>query len=74
MRRYEREHGPGGEVWWAMNRELADSFGLFGGMTVYEDPTWESSRPIQSALQRFHELERASKAAKEPKFKYKWQK
>jgi hypothetical protein len=72
MRRHEREHGPDSDEWWEMNRQLADCLGLFGGMTVYEDPTWDSSRPMQPAIDRFHLLER--KAAKKPKFKYKWEK
>jgi hypothetical protein len=72
MRRHEREHGAGGDKWWDMNRKLADCLGLFGGMVVYEDPEWESSRPMQSAIDRFHVLERKTK--KGQKFKFKRQK
>jgi hypothetical protein len=74
MRRYERQHGPGGKEWWAMNAKLADCFGLFGGMVVYEDPAWEYNRPFPSDLARFDLLEAASKAKGKPKkFRYKWE-
>jgi hypothetical protein len=75
MRRHERQQGgPGGDEWWAMNAKLAECFGLFAGMVVYEDPDWESDRPLPSALVRFDVLEAAaSKAKKERRYKYKWE-
>src|SRR5262245_26737231 len=72
MRRHEREQGgPGGDEWWAMNRELARCLGLFEGMTVYEDPEWRDPRSSRSALDRFFVLERAARPRR--KYKYKWQ-
>jgi hypothetical protein len=71
MRQYEREHGPWGDEWWEMNRKLADCLGLFGGMVVYEDPAWGSTKFQQTAVDRFFVLER--KAVKKPRFRYKWQ-
>jgi hypothetical protein len=72
MRQHEREFGPWGDRWWQWNRELAGCLGLFEGMAVYEDPAWGSTKFQQTAVDRFFLLER--KAAKKPKFKYKWQK
>src|SRR5262245_39659875 len=68
MRAHEREQGgPGDDEWWAMNRELARCFGLFEGMVVFEDPQWGHHRPMQSAIDRFFELERAAR----PKRKFR---
>jgi hypothetical protein len=60
---------------WRLNGKLCGFFGLPVWMFAYEDPRWQSHRSDQSAIDRFHLLERAaSKAAKKPKFKYKWEK
>ena len=77
MRFRDHRYGPGGPEWWDLNARLADCCGLFAGMAVYEDPAWEPDpRRQQSAIDRFHQLERAAKAAgKEPKRRrYKWEK
>jgi hypothetical protein len=60
--------------WWELQRQLARSLNLFEGMVVYEDPAWQSYRPFQCAIDRFHLLERAAKRTKEPRFRYKWEK
>jgi plasmid replication initiation protein len=73
MRRHERQQdGPGDEEWWRMNARLADCFGLYGGMVVYEDPAWEYPRCDQSDVDRFFALERAAKKQK-PRKAYKWE-
>jgi hypothetical protein len=72
MRAHERKHGCDDE-WLAMNRDLAACFGLYEGMVVYEDPAWESDRPMQSAIDMFHELERASRKQPKRKHRYKWE-
>jgi hypothetical protein len=73
MRAHERrEGGPGGDEWWAMNKELAKCLGLFGGMVCYEDPEWQYSRAFQIDIDRFYKLERAAQATKQ-KYRYKWQ-
>src|SRR5262245_40786721 len=72
MRRHEREQGgPGDDLWWRMNAELARCLQLFEGMTVYEDPAWGYERPMQSAIDRFFELERAARPKR--KYRYKWE-
>jgi hypothetical protein len=71
MRQHEREFGPWGDRWWQWNCELAGCLGLFEGMVVYEDPAWGSTKFQQTAVDRFFVLER--KAARKPRFKYKWQ-
>jgi hypothetical protein len=59
---------------WRLNGKLCGFFGLPAWQFAYWNPRWETHRPMQSAIQRFHQLERAaSKANKKPKFKYKWQ-
>jgi hypothetical protein len=61
---------------WRLNLELGACFGLPAWEIVYEDPTWKSSRPMQSAIDRFHLLERAASKskAKKHRYEYKWQK
>src|SRR5262245_11656172 len=76
MRRHERQQGgPGDDEWWAMNAELARCLGVAEGMVVAEDPAWGYSRPMQSALDRFHQLEDTLR--KQPKdghrYKFKWE-
>jgi hypothetical protein len=56
---------------WRLNGKLCGLFGLPAWQFAYWDPRWETHRPMQSAIDRFHLLER--KAAKKPKFKYKWE-
>jgi hypothetical protein len=60
---------------WRLNGKLCGFFGLPAWQFAFWNPRWETHRPMQSAIDRFHLLERAaSKAAKKPKFKYKWEK
>jgi hypothetical protein len=59
--------------WWELQRQLARCLGLFEGLLVFEDPSWNSFRPSQCAIDRFHELERASKSGRKQKFQFKWQ-
>ena len=60
---------------WILNGKLCECFGVPAWEFAYWNPRWETHRPMQSAIDRFHLLERAaaSKAKKEPKFRYKWQ-
>ena len=73
MRKIDQAEGPGGDEWWDLNRALNEELHLFD-FPVYEAPDWERDyRPQQSALRRFHELERAAAKAPKRKFLYKWQ-
>jgi hypothetical protein len=70
---------PACNKWWQLNAKLNTVLGVGGPwIPCYEAPDHECERdytPKQSAIDRFHLLERAaSKAAKKPKFKYKWEK
>jgi hypothetical protein len=58
---------------WRLNAKLCDCFSLPVWQFAYWNPCWESRRPMQAAIDRFHLLERASKAKKKPKFKFKWE-
>jgi hypothetical protein len=66
--------------WWELNGELNAALGLgpIAWLPSYEAPDDECERdykPRQSGRDRFHLLERAaSKAKKEPKFRFKWEK
>jgi hypothetical protein len=71
MRKLDQAEGPGSDEWWDLNRALNAELHLMA-FPVYEDPSWEHDyRPQQSAVRRFHELERASRRAAKPKFQYK---
>lgn len=73
MRKLDQTQGPGGDEWWDLNRALKAELHLMD-FPVYEAPDWKRDyRPHQSALERFHELERASTKAPKRKFKYRWQ-
>jgi hypothetical protein len=71
----KRNDGPGDDKWCEMNAKLAECLGLFPGMVVYEDPSWQYNRPSPSGLIRFPLLEAAAKRSskKENKYKYKWE-
>jgi hypothetical protein len=58
---------------WRLNGKLCECLGLRAWMFAYWNPCWESHRPMQAAIDRFHLLERASKTKKKPKFKFKWE-
>jgi hypothetical protein len=73
MRAHEEREGPGGPVWWDMNKQLAKCLGLFGGMVCYEDPEWGDPRAFQGDIDRFFKLERAAARQTKQKYKYKWQ-
>jgi hypothetical protein len=73
MRKLDHAQGPGGDEWWELNRALNAELHLMA-FPVYEAPDWERDyRPQQSALERFHVLERAAAKAPKPKLQYKWQ-
>ena len=62
---------------WKLNEKLCECFGLPRWHFAYEEiPYWQPHRSDPSAIDRFHQLERALKAAKGKKepFRYKWQK
>jgi hypothetical protein len=67
MRVYERKYGPGGEIWWDLNKKLAACFGLFPGMVIYEDPAWNYPRAFQEDIEMFQLLEAALKEEKNRK-------
>ncbi len=72
MRKMDQTEGPGGDEWWDLNRALNRELHLMS-FPVYEDPSWEHDyKPQESALRRFHELERASRKAPKRKL-YKWE-
>jgi hypothetical protein len=58
---------------WRLNEKLTTIFHLPPWMAVYEDPRWHLSRSCQSAVDRFHALERAAKRTKAQRFKFKWE-
>src|SRR5262245_32815301 len=66
MRAHEHKHGGPcgdddiGREWWSMNAALAREFGLYEGMVVYEDPSWEYERAFQTDIDMFWRLERAA--------------
>ena len=71
MRKMDLSEGPGGDEWWALNRALNVELQLMS-FPVYEAPEWERDyKPQESALLRFHELERASRKTPKRKFRYK---
>jgi hypothetical protein len=72
MRKLDHAQGPGGDEWWDLNRALNAELHLMA-FPVYEADWERDYRPQQSALERFHALERAATKAPKPKFQYKWQ-
>jgi len=77
MRELEREnYGPSLDAdseWWQLNQELARCFGLYEGMVVYEDPEWDSERPMKTSIDMFYKLERASREKPKRQYRYKWE-
>ena len=58
---------------WRLNGKLCALLGVPIWEFAYWNPRWETRRPMQPAIDRFHLLEAAaSRAKKEPKL-YKWQ-
>ncbi len=73
MRKLDLSEGPGSDEWWDLNRALNAELHLMS-FPVYEDPSWEHDyRPQESALLRFHELERASRKSPKRRKLYKWE-
>jgi hypothetical protein len=73
MRKIDRAEGPGGDEWWQMNAALNRELHLMS-FPVYECPDWERNyRPLQSAIDRFHELERAARKVPKRKHRYRWE-
>jgi hypothetical protein len=72
MRKMDLSEGPGGDEWWALNAALNKELQLMS-FPVYEDPEWQHDyKPQQSAIDRFHELERASRKTPKRKLRYRW--
>ena len=73
MRKLDLSEGPGGDEWWDLNRALNAELHLMA-FPVYERPEWQFDyKPQQSALDRFHELERASRKTPKRRKLYKWE-
>ena len=73
MRKIDLTEGPGGDEWWDLNRALNAELHEFS-FPVYEDPDWQHDyKPQESALRRFHELERASRKTPKRRKLYKWE-
>ena len=73
MRKMDQTEGPGGDEWWALNAALNRELHLMS-FPVYEAPEWEHDyKPQESALRRFHELERASRKTPKRRKLYKWE-
>ena len=58
---------------WRLNGKLCGLFGLPAWQFAYWNPRWETRRPMQPAIDRFHLLERAASKAKKRRYEYKWQ-
>jgi hypothetical protein len=59
---------------WRLNGKLCGLLGLPAWMFAYWNPRWETHRPMQEAIGRFHLLEAAASKTKEQGFKFKWEK
>jgi hypothetical protein len=74
-------HGHSTETCESMDNIIAEAINEFfadrkaEGLVVAQDPAWGYSRPMQSALDRFHQLEDTLR--KQPKdghrYKFKWE-